>query len=287
MPAVPIALPDSARHRAENFPVASWLCPPRLRPPILAIYRFARFADDLADEGHAEAAERQQALQALRDQLRRLEQGQAPSPDYLTLLQPLAIAMREQRLPGALLHALLDAFVQDTHQHEHADRASLLAYCERSANPVGRLLLHLVGVQDTESLHASDAICTGLQLVNFWQDIGVDRLKGRIYLPLDALQRHGVAPQDLRGGHDSPALRACVSEQLDWAVSLLERGRALPPRVPGRLGWELRLVIEGGLRIAERIRAMDHATLHQRPRLRAWDAPLLLLRALKRRLFVA
>lgn len=287
MRAVPIALPDSERHRAENFPVASWLCPPRLRPPILAIYRFARFADDLADEGQVEAAERQRALQDLRDQLRLLEQGADADAHYATLLRPLALALREHQLPSVLLHDLLDAFVQDTHQHAYADRAGLLDYCRRSANPVGRLLLHLVGVQDAESLRAADAICTGLQLVNFWQDVGVDRLKGRIYLPLEALNRHGVTPEALRAGKDSAALRACVAEQLDWASSLLEQGRALPPRVPGRLGWELRLVIEGGLRIAEKIRAMDHATLLQRPRLRAWDAPLLLLRALKRRLLVA
>lgn len=283
MRAVPISASTAAgRHRNENFPVASWLCPPLLRAPILAIYRFARYADDLADEGSASVAERQQALAELRAQLDRLSRGQPPAPPYAELLNPLHQALGDHALPLPLLHRLLDAFVQDTQVHRHADRAALLAYCERSANPVGRLLLHLVSVQNPQAIAASDAICTALQLINFWQDVGVDREKGRVYLPLDALQRHGLDAQTVLNGQDSPALRACIAEELSWACARMTQGRALPRQVPGRLSWELRLVIEGGLRVAEKIRAMDHATLHHRPRLRAWDAPLMLWRAVRR-----
>jgi len=283
MRAVPISASTAARrHRDENFPVASWLCPPSLRAPILAIYRFARYADDLADEGTASVAERQQALAGLRRQLDRVGAGQAPEPAYAGLLDPLVKALHAHALPLPLLHRLLDAFVRDTQVQRHVDRAALLAYCACSANPVGRLLLHLVQVQDPRALAASDAICTALQLINFWQDIGVDRAKGRVYLPLADLQRHGLDDQAVLDGRDSPALRRCIAEELHWATEQMAQGRALPGLVPGRLAWELRLVIEGGLRMAEKIRAMDHATLLRRPRLRAWDAPLMLWRAVRR-----
>ncbi|MBB5205848.1 squalene synthase HpnC [Inhella inkyongensis] len=277
MPTAPL------RHHDENFPVASWLCPARLRPPILAIYRFARYADDVADEGDASPAQRQAELTELRASLDAIAQGLPPSPAHAQLMAPLAEAIEEHALPLAPLHALLDAFVQDTEVLRYENRAALLDYCRRSANPVGRLLLHLVGVQGPTAWAASDAICTGLQLVNFWQDIGVDRLKGRVYLPADALAARGLQPEAILAGQDSPALRACVGEQTRWAEALLRQGRALPPLVPGRLAWELRLVIEGGLRIAEKIHHLDHDSLNRRPRLRAWDAPQMLIRALRQR----
>ena len=274
---------DAHRHREENFPVASWLCPAELRPPILAIYRFARFADDLADEGEASAAQRQAALAALRASLHACAQGRPPAPEHAALMTPLALAMRAYALPLPLLDALLDAFVQDTETRSYPDRAALLDYCRRSANPVGRLLLHLVGVRAPAALAASDAICTGLQLVNFWQDVSVDRLKGRVYLPADALASHGLTPEGVLAGQDSQALRACIADQTQWATGILDAGRALPPLVPGRLSWELRLVIEGGLRIAEKIRHLEYATQIHRPRLRAWDGALMLVRALRQR----
>lgn len=273
------ALPSvtAQRHHQENFPVASLLCPPAWRPAVLAIYAFARHADDIADEGHATPAQRQAALAGVRAQLNALPAHPDPSAAWAS---PLAAAMRAHALPPSLLHALLDAFEQDTHVDRYADRDGLLDYCAKSANPVGRLLLHLAGVNDAEALRQSDAICTGLQLVNFWQDVSVDRLKPRLYLPLADLQRHGVSAEDVLSGRGAAGLTACVAELTQWAQSLLDAGRPLPQRVGGRFGFELRLVVEGGTRIAEKIRAMDHATLHQRPRLRAWDAPLLLARAL-------
>lgn len=274
-------MPD-ARHQQENFPVASWLCPPALRPPILAIYRFARLADDLADEGDASPEQRRIALQRMAARLDALPDSPgpgAPDPDAPWAL-PLAHAMREHGLPKPLLHDLLSAFEQDTWMTHYPDRAALLDYCRRSANPVGRLLLHLAGVRDDASGRQSDAICTALQLINHWQDLSVDIRKPRLYVPLADLHRHAIDPSTVLRGEHSPALATCMAELTDWALGLMNEGRALPRRVGGRLGFELRLVVEGGTRMGEKIRAMHHATLLRRPRLRPWDAPLLLARAL-------
>ncbi len=265
------------RHRQENFPVAGWLCPPALRPAVLAIYRFARRADDLADEGEAAPAQRREQLEALRGVLHAIAEGQRPDPVHADL----ASAVARHRLPLAPLHALLDAFVQDTQVDRYASRDELLAYCRLSANPVGRLMLHLVGVHDERAQAESDAICTALQLINHWQDVGVDRLKPRVYLPLADLDAQGARLDDVLAGRDTPALRATVRQLNAWAVGLMRQGAALPHRVPGRLGWELRLVVQGGLRVAEKIDALDGATVAQRPRLDAWDAPRLLWRALR------
>ncbi len=270
------------RHQQENFPVASWLCPPRLRAPILAIYRFARHADDLADEGQASTEERLARLRQMREQLRALPRAQPdPDPEAPDDWAPaLAAAMREHQLPLPLLEALLDAFEQDCWKQRYADRAELLDYCSKSANPVGRLLLHLAGVQEPEALAQSDAVCSALQLINHWQDLSVDIRKPRLYLPQSDLDRHGVDADTVLAGRASPQLTACIAELNDWALSLMRQGRPLPLRLGGRMGLELRLVIEGGTRVAERIRAMNHATLLQRPRLRPLDLPRLLGRAL-------
>lgn len=269
-------MPSAQRHQQENFPVASWLCPPRLRPPILAIYRFARTADDLADEGDMPAPTRLAALRKMREQLLALPDHPDPAVPWAG---PLSAAMREFRLPPEPLAQLLDAFEQDVWKQDYASREELLHYCSLSANPVGRLLLHLADIKDAEALRQSDAVCTALQLINHWQDLSQDIRKPRLYLPTADLIRHGVDPVAVRAGQHSAALAACIAELNDWALALMASGRPLPRRLGGRMGMELRLVIEGGTRVAERIRAMDHATLLHRPRLRAWDAPLLLARA--------
>ncbi|MDN3922991.1 squalene synthase HpnC [Roseateles violae] len=265
----------------ENFPVASWLCPPRLRPAIAAIYHFARTADDLADEGEASPAQRSADLQAYREDLRRVVASRPPSPRWARpVFEPLARMLAEYRLPPALLHDLLDAFEQDLHKSEYADRAELLDYCRRSANPVGRLLLHLYGIADPRALQRSDAICSALQLINFWQDMTRDLPAGRVYAPLADLARHGLTAAELRECRDSPRARALVAELCAWAGALMREGSALVHQIPGRAGWELRLVVQGGLRILEKIEAMHFASLLHRPALTALDAPLLLGRAL-------
>ncbi|MDO9073509.1 MAG: squalene synthase HpnC [Rubrivivax sp.] len=265
----------------ENFPVASVLCPPAIRPAVMAIYHFARTADDIADEGEAPAAQRLADLAAYRADLDTALAGRPASPRWRRVFEPLAARARQFRLPAPLLHDLLDAFEQDVRNPPYPDRHALLDYCRRSANPIGRLLLHLYELRDARSLQQADAICSALQLINFWQDLSVDGPRGRCYVPLDDLQRHAVTRAELAEGTDSPRSRALVAALCGWARALMSQGAPLALRVPGRAGWELRLVVQGGLRILEKIAAMDHATLHQRPKLRALDLPLLLWRALR------
>jgi len=267
----------------ENFPVASWLCPPALRAPIAAIYWFARTADDIADEGDAEPAQRLADLAAYRADLAAVATGGTASPRWTRVFAPLAQALREHGLPVPLLDDLLDAFAQDVVKQRYADRTELLDYCRRSANPVGRLLLHLYGVTDDDSLHRSDAICSALQLINFWQDLGVDTKRGRLYIPEEDCLRRGLRGDDVLSGIDTPAVRALVRQQCDWARALMLEGSPLVHSVPGRAGWELRLVVQGGLRILDRIAALEHATLRKRPTLRAGDAVVMAWRALRMR----
>jgi squalene synthase HpnC len=268
----------------ENFPVASWLCPPALRPAVQAIYWFARTADDLADEGDAPAAERLARLgtyrQALQQSFAGADVAAGPWPG---VFGPLQAVIERHRLPAGPLHDLLSAFEQDVHNPVYPDRAALLDYCRRSANPIGRLLLHLYAVDDAESLRCSDAVCSALQLINFWQDLGVDAPRGRHYVPLDDARRHGVTFEQLRERRDDAAVRALVRDLSRWARELMLEGAPLVHRVPGRVGWELRLVVQGGLRVLERIERLGHGTLLRRPTLGALDAAVLPWRALTMR----
>ncbi len=263
----------------ENFPVASVLCPPRIRPAVAAIYHFARTADDLADEGHASPEARLADLAAYRADLRAVFQGRPPSDRWAELFAVLGKQAKAFKLPEAPLHALLDAFEQDVHNPPYPDRESLLAYCARSANPVGRLLLHLYGVNDAGSLRRADNICSALQLINFWQDLSVDGPRGRLYTPNTDLQAHGLDATDIRRCIDSPQARMLIRDLCSWAGTLMQHGADLPLQLPGRAGWELRLVVQGGLRILEKIGRMNHAALLQRPKLQAADLPVLLWRA--------
>jgi squalene synthase HpnC len=272
-----------AEQHYENFPVASLLSPAELRPAVMALYRFARSADDLADEGDAPAATRSAQLAAYRSDLQAALARQADSGRWPAVFPSLDQAIREHALPGRWLHALLDAFEQDVRNPRYADRAQLLDYCARSANPVGRLLLHLYRVGDGLSLHQSDAICTALQLINFWQDLSVDLPRDRVYVPLADLHRHGLKLEQLLQQPDAAANRVLVRELVQWAADLMAEGAPLALRLPGRIGWELRLVVQGGLRILEKIAAMDFDSVRTRPVVGRKDAPALLWRALRMR----
>jgi squalene synthase HpnC len=280
-------LSDDRRHRGvdhyENFPVASWLCPPRLRPPIAAIYWFARTADDIADEGEAPAQQRLDDLAAYRADLSAVAAGQPHSGRWPGVFDPLARQMRAFALPEPLLADLLDAFAQDVVKTRdgagYESREELLDYCRRSANPVGRLLLHLYGIGDARSLAESDAICSALQLINFWQDPTRDLPRGRYYFPAQDLCAHGMDPRAPHTWAAHPHATKLIAAQAVWARSLMLSGSGLPLRVPGRAGWELRLVVQGGLRILDKIEALGFDTFHARPKLTGWDAPLLLWRA--------
>ena len=280
MPTAPAAAPIA---HYENFPVASWLCPPHLRAPIAAIYHFARTADDIADEGDASPAQRLASLQAYRRALQQAADGGTAFADWPQVFGALQWAIREHALPVPLLHDLLDAFAQDVEKTRdragYADEAALLDYCRRSANPVGRLLLHLYGVHDAEALAQSDAICTALQLINFWQDLSVDIPRGRYYLSDAARAQFGVPQADVLAQRQTEDATKLIAASADAARASMLRGAPLVHRLPGRAGWELRLMVQGGLRILDKIAALDYHTLNQRPVLRAWDFPVLLWRA--------
>lgn len=276
----------------ENFPVASWLCPARLRPAITAIYHFARTADDIADEGSADAALRRADLAELGHSLDRALAGEAPAR-WPHLWAPLVAAIRQHDLDPALLHDLLSAFDQDVRHtasgHAYADLPELLDYCRRSANPVGRLLLQLYRVQDDEALRQSDAICSALQLINFWQDISRDLPQGRSYLPQHLLRPHGLSIDDFRHESrdaarearlDAPR-RAVVRTLCDHARDLMLQGAPLVHRLPGRGGWELRAVVQGGLRVLDHIAAIDHRSWATRVTVGRRDIPVVLWRCLR------
>jgi squalene synthase HpnC len=277
-----VANPLHGVEHAENFPVASWLMPARLRPAVTAIYRFARHADDLADEGDAAPVDRLAALQRLREDLGRARAGGAPADPRVAALVPHVVA---HRLDWAPFEALLSAFEQDVRVQRYADDAAVLDYCRRSAEPVGHLVLALADRLDATTRPMSDRVCTALQRINFLQDVAPDWTRGRLYLPLEALRRHGASEADLqaaiRDGRAPDRLRACIAEQAATERARMVSAACLPGLVGGRIGWELRAVMAGGLRILDQLARGGHDPFVERPRLRAADAPALLAAALR------
>jgi hydroxysqualene synthase len=268
----------------ENFPVASLLCPAHLRPAVAAIYHFARTADDLADEGSADTQQRLNDLQAYRADLLTAASGLAGSGRWTNVFAPLQPILQKHHLPVRLLTDLLDAFEQDVHytaaQRRYFNDAELRDYCSRSANPIGRLLLHLYGVQDDASLAQSDHICSALQLINFWQDVSVDAARGRWYITQESMTRFDLTETDFLPASQSEGAALLIADHACSARATMLKGSGLPFKIPGRAGWELRLVVQGGLRILDKIEAMGHTTWQKRPKLTAWDVPVLLWRAL-------
>jgi len=252
----------------ENFPVASILLPRRLVPAVEAIYAFARSADDIADEGDATPDERLAALDAYDAGLDAIENNTvAPSP----LFARLRAVVLQFTLPLQPMRDLLSAFRQDIVTTRYADYAGLLDYCARSANPVGVLMLSLYGAADARNIRDSDAICSALQLINFWQDVAIDWDKRRIYIPQDDLARFGVTEADIATGNAGPAYRALMQFQVARARALMLSGSPLAKRLPGRIGWELRMMVQGGLRILARLDAADYDVFRQRPKLGKLD----------------
>lgn len=261
----------------ENFPVASVLLPAPLRRPVSLIYRFARTADDFADEGDIAPRVRLARLQEYRAELRRLEAGDRPaSPLFLDLGE----IIEAYRLPLRPFHDLLDAFSQDVTKHRYDNLGELLDYCRRSADPVGRLMLHLFDAAEPDNLVCSDAICSGLQLVNFWQDVEIDFRKNRIYLPQDEMARFGVSEGQIGARRTSGGWWSLMRCQVDRARSMLLAGAPLATRLPGRIRLEICTIVQGGLRILEKIESTRGDVFRHRPVLRAWDWPLLLWRVL-------
>ena len=252
----------------ENFPVASILLPRRLVPAVEAIYAFARSADDLADEGDAAPGERLAALQAYDQQLDRIEAGAVPDEP---MFARLAHVVAQYRLSVGPMRDLLSAFRQDVVTPRYQEYASLLDYCRRSANPVGRLMLALYEADDAVNLRDSDAICSALQLINFIQDVGIDLTKGRIYLPLEDLARFKVSETALKAGVVDAPFQALMRFEVERARALMLSGAPLARRLPGRIGWELRMIVQGGLRILDRIERAGYDVYRRRPTLGTAD----------------
>jgi squalene synthase HpnC len=263
----------------ENFPVASILMPRRLVPAVEAVYAFARGADDIADEGDAGPSERLAALGAYEAALDAIARGE---PQSDPMFARLAVAVDRFALPLQPMRDLLSAFRQDVETKRYADYPALLDYCRRSANPVGRLMLALYGAgQDEDMLRESDAICTALQLINFWQDVAIDYAKERIYLPREDMDRFGVPIEAIAGADAGPAWRALMAFEVDRARALMLQGAPLARRLPGRIGWELRMVVQGGLRILEAIETVQYDVFRRRPQLGWRDWVVMGWRALR------
>ena len=261
----------------ENFPVASLLLPKRLRRPIEAIYRFARSADDIADEGDATPEERLAGLAEYAAGLDRIGRGE---PVAGPVFAPLAREIAEWQLPLQLFRDLLDAFAQDVVKKRYATYPELLDYCRRSANPVGRLLLHLVGRATPDNLQRSDAICSALQMANFWQDIAIDWRKDRVYLPQEDLERFGVAEARIAAAECDDRWRALIAFEVERTRRLMLSGAPLVHELPGRMGWEIRFTVQGGLAILDRVAAANGDVFRHRPTLGAFDWVRLAGRAL-------
>jgi squalene synthase HpnC len=252
----------------ENFPVASVLLPARLRYPVEVIYAFARSADDIADEGDASQEERLSGLDAYLAELDTIERNEAPENALFSRLKEV---INQYRLPLKPFRDLISAFRQDTHTPRYPTYDTLLDYCERSANPVGLLMLHLYDAVTEENVRMSDAICTALQLINFWQDVAVDWKKNRIYIPQEDMTRFGVTEDMISSATINHNWLALMQFLVERTRKLMISGAALPKRLPGRIGWELRFVIHGGLRILDRIEAAGFDVFNKRPVLKATD----------------
>jgi squalene synthase HpnC len=244
----------------ENFTVASWLVPRRLRQHLANVYAFARWADDLGDEAASPAA----AAAALADWRRELDACFAGRPGH-----PVTVALAETvartKLSIEPFADLIDAFRQDQVKTRYATRAEVADYCRRSADPVGRIVLGLEGCRDPELVRMSDAICTGLQLVNFWQDVTRDRLAGRIYLPQDDMARHGVSEAMLAQTPAGPAVRSLLRDEVAWARDCFAAGDRLPALAPRALRPAIRMFLGGGRAVADAIAAVDFDPLARRP----------------------
>ncbi|HUR35347.1 MAG TPA: squalene synthase HpnC [Vicinamibacterales bacterium] len=265
----------------ENFPVASRLLPAAMRPHVAAVYAFARVADDMADEGADPPAVRRARLRAWQQRLH--DAGGEPAFSHESrddlIFVALGHSMRTLDLPVSLFDDLLSAFAQDTTTHRYDSWAELFDYCRRSANPVGRLVLRIGGYRDDALDRSSDALCTALQLANFWQDVGRDWRAGRLYVPREASDAVGASRADLDRGQFTPpwaeALAHCVSRTREC----FDRGRLVCDGVHGRLRIELRLTWLGGSRILDKVARQRTTILIDRPSLGARDLPALLWQA--------
>ncbi|MBL4884734.1 MAG: squalene synthase HpnC [Planctomycetaceae bacterium] len=263
-----------AKSHYENFPVVSWLLPASMRQPFFDVYAFCRWSDDLADElGSQELSLRMLAW--WREELTACFAGQAVHPVYVALKQTAA----DYSLPEKPFHDLITAFERDQSQPRYESFEDLVDYCQYSANPVGRILLHLMDCADEKSLELSDSMCTGLQLINFWQDVARDWEIGRVYLPQQDMQKYGVTEQMIQSKQSNQQFIELMKFQVDRAEQYLKNGLELGNRVPGKMRFDIRLFALGGLCLCDKIRAINYRVLEQRPKVSKFDLPKLVWRA--------
>ncbi|MCK4865507.1 MAG: squalene synthase HpnC [Gammaproteobacteria bacterium] len=267
-----------AQSHYENFPVASRLLPKHLRMPIAVIYAFARRADDFADEGDLSNDERIAALTDFSNKLDLIEQSK--EVDDATFIA-LADVIKQHQLPISLFHDLLTAFKMDVTKARYANFGDVMEYCRYSANPVGRLLLHLNNAATPQNLGYSDAVCSALQLTNFLQDISQDLEESdRIYLPQDEMEQYGVSEEDIRNKLTNSASHNLIQFQIQRTRKLMQAGAPIGKVLKGRMGLELRMTIMGGSRILYKLN-QQHDDVFSRPRLNKWDIVWIIWKAIR------
>jgi len=274
-----------AQSHYENFPVASVLLPKKLRRPISVIYAFARTADDFADEGDATQEFRLQQLNAYSTALQAIKHDsyQDNNPIFIALADVLKL----HNLPIKLFDDLLDAFKQDVVKDRYQDFNEVLDYCRRSADPVGRLLLLLSNSPSQLQLQQSDAICSALQLINFYQDIVQDMTESdRIYIPLDELEQFSIDEKQLVDiNTDTTILSPLLRLQYQRANELMLQGYQLGSDLNGRIGWEIRAMTLGGIMMLSKLISQSDDSLLKRPRLSKWSLFKIMLMTISKRVY--
>ena len=276
-----------SRRHYENFPVASFLLPKELRRPVSVIYAFARTADDIADEGNDDTETRLKKLNVYRHRLEQIdEKGITDSEDPIFLA--LADVIKHHKIPCTLFDNLLTAFIQDVNKTRYQNFEQVLDYCQYSANPVGRLLLHLNGHTDDTMLAKSDAICTALQLINFYQDVAQDYTEqNRIYLPQDELKSADVDEQQLAGRQNTSTLAPLLRRQYKRARNTMAAGSTLGNSLNGRFGWEIRAIVLGGATILNKLERQSGSAMLSRPRLSRSELIMLMINSASKKRYLS
>ena len=270
-------LQSLAETHYENFPVASFLLAKEFRKPIRLVYAFARVADDIADEGNKSKETRLRGLDDWEGELKEALGGKKSSPFF----QELAEIIARYSIPPSLFFNLIEAFRLDAGGKEYPTFGDLLFYCSHSANPVGRILLHIFKCVDNETCRLSDAICTALQLTNFWQDLSVDIKRNRVYIPRDDFERFGVTAADLEQGRGTDAVRRLLKFQVERTKGFFLDGRPLLRSIDKRFAFELRLTYYGGMSILGKVESLDGKILDYRPVLTKFDWAFIVIRSLR------
>ncbi|MFW5439979.1 MAG: squalene synthase HpnC [Methylophilaceae bacterium] len=270
-----------AREHYENFPVASFALPKHLRHPVSLIYSFARQADDIADEGTYKPEHRLAMLEGYRKQLDIIKNNEKSNAIFFIEFGKM---IHKHKLPIDPFYDLLDAFSQDVTKTHYANFDEVLDYCDRSANPIGNLLLHLFDQVTPENLVYSNNVCTALQLINFYQDIAIDfdtsSHKSRIYLCQDEMKQFGINEAQIASQHVNQHWEQFMMFNIERAEDMLKTGKPLEHVLPGRMGLEMRMIIGGGEQIIYKLKKVRGDIFKHRPTLKAWDWPLILLKSL-------